>query len=67
MNRIEKAVEQYNNRKNKRQGAFYGPDLADILILSGKDPVAAAMIAAKAGYMIGYKAGKRQKSTCRTK
>lgn len=69
MNRIKAAVDQYDNRKkkNRRQGTFYAHDLADIIILSNNDLVTAARIALKAGYMIGYKAGKRRKSTCRTK
>jgi hypothetical protein len=63
---IKTALDQYNKRKNRRQGMILATDIADILILSKKKPEEAAIIGLKAGYMIGYKAGKRQKATRRT-
>ena len=67
MNRIERAVEQYNNRKNQRQGVIYARDIYNILILSGKDPLKTLIISLKAGWIIGYNAAKREEKARRTR
>lgn len=65
-NRIKSAIDQYENRKNRKKGVFFASDIYEIFTLSQKDPARIAMTALKAGYIIGYKAGKREKTARRT-
>ena len=57
--RIENAIKEYRNRKNKNIGSFYAPDFDEIIKLSA-NKYEMVFFSLNAGFIIGYRAAIRE-------
>lgn len=59
MGRIENAIKDYWSRKNKNKGVFFVNDFTELLTMS-KSEFELMANSLNAGYVIGYRAAKRE-------
>ena len=67
MGRMQKAIEEYQTRKDKSKGTFKMSDLIEIMEISKGDSFKIMSNSLDAAYIIGYRTAKRETSQARKK